>query len=110
MARVKIGLCLRFKNVPLWPSSWSDIYRDHLLYAQAADRLGFDGLWVPEHHCMKTGYNPAPLIALTALAGVTKRIKLGTQPLIMPLHNPVLAAEEVAVLDVISGGRVALGL
>jgi alkanesulfonate monooxygenase SsuD/methylene tetrahydromethanopterin reductase-like flavin-dependent oxidoreductase (luciferase family) len=110
MHPVKIGVCLRFKNVPLRLETWDTVYREHLEYGSAADRLGFDGLWVPEHHCMSTGYNPAPLIALTALAGATKRCFLGTQPLVMPLHNPVLAAEEIAVLDVISGGRVALGL
>jgi alkanesulfonate monooxygenase SsuD/methylene tetrahydromethanopterin reductase-like flavin-dependent oxidoreductase (luciferase family) len=107
---IKIGLGLRFKNIPEWKVSWDVLYREHLQFAAAADRLGFDGIWVPEHHCMETGYNPAPLLALTAIAGVTKRCWLGTQPLVMPLHHPVLAAEEAAVLDVISGGRLILGL
>ncbi|MFO1190500.1 MAG: LLM class flavin-dependent oxidoreductase [Alphaproteobacteria bacterium] len=60
--------------------------------------------------CVETGYNPAPFVALAALAQVTKTCKLGTQPLLLALRNPVLVAEEAAVLDVLSGGRLILGI
>lgn len=107
---VKIGVCIRFKAAPPWPRSWVEIYEENLTYGARAEELGFDGIWVPEHHCVDSGYNPAPLLALTALAKVTKTCRLGTQPLLLPLHHPVLLAEEAAVLDVISGGRLILGL
>jgi alkanesulfonate monooxygenase SsuD/methylene tetrahydromethanopterin reductase-like flavin-dependent oxidoreductase (luciferase family) len=107
---VRIGIVLRFKNPQPWRIGWEQLYREHLEYAAAVDALGFDGIWVAEHHCMDSGYNPTPFVSLAALAGVTKKCWLGTQPLIMPLHNPVLAAEQAAVVDVLSGGRLILGL
>ncbi len=107
---IRIGVVLRFKNPEPWRVGWKQLYDEHLEYAAAVDRLGFDGLWVPEHHCIDTGYNPAPLTTLAAVAGVTRRCWLGTQPLILPLHNPVLAAEQAATVDVLSGGRLILGM
>jgi alkanesulfonate monooxygenase SsuD/methylene tetrahydromethanopterin reductase-like flavin-dependent oxidoreductase (luciferase family) len=107
---VRIGVVLRFKNPRPWRAEWRQLYCDHLEYARAVDSLGFDGIWVAEHHCMDSGYNPTPFISLAAIAGVTAHCWLGTQPLIMPLHNPVLAAEEAAVVDVLSNGRLILGL
>jgi len=110
MQRIRIGVNVRFKRVELWPRTWPEVYREHLAYAAAADRLGFDGIWVPEHHCVPSGYNPAPFVALTAVAMATERCWIGTQPLLLPLYNPVLVAEQAAVLDVISGGRLILGV
>ncbi len=109
-ADLKIGICLRFKNPEPWHRDWRDVYQAHLDYGARAEALGFDGIWVPEHHCVPSGYNPAPLVALTALSQVTSKIQLGTQPLLIPLHNPILAAEEAAVLDVLSGGRLIIGV
>lgn len=110
MHPIRIGVVLRFKNPEPWRVSWKQLYDDHLEYAAAVDKLGFDGIWVPEHHCIDTGYNPAPLVTLAALAGVTRNCWIGTQPLLLPLHNPVLAAEEAATVDVLSGGRLILGM
>lgn len=107
---LKIGIVLRFKNPHPWRIGWEQLYNEHLEYAAAVDRLGFDGIWVSEHHCMDSGYNPTPFVSLAAIAGVTKRCRLGTQPLVVPLYNPVLAAEQAAVVDVLSGGRLILGL
>lgn len=106
----RIGVSVRFKNPPSFHRPWEQVYREHLEYAAAADRLGFDGVWVPEHHCVPSGYNPAPFAALAALSQVTKRCAIGTQPLLLPLYNPVLAAEQAAVVDVMSGGRLTLGV
>jgi len=110
MARAKIGVCVRFKNPPAFLRPWEQVYREHLDYAAAVERLGFDGIWVPEHHCVPSGYNPAPFVALAAIAQVTRTCTIGTQPLLAPLHNPVLAAEQAAVVDVLSGGRFVLGI
>lgn len=110
MHPIRIGVVLRFKNPEPWRIGWKQLYDEHLEYAAAVDRLGFDGIWVPEHHCIDTGYNPAPLTTLAALAAVTKRCWIGTQPLILPLHNPVLAAEQAATVDVLSGGRLILAM
>lgn len=107
---LKIGVNVRFKNPDPWKLGWDRVYREHLEYAAAADRLGFDGVWVPEHHCVPSGYNPAPFVSLAALAQATTRCWIGTQPLLLPLYNPVMAAEQAAVVDVLSGGRLILGV
>lgn len=107
---LKFGICLRFTNPAPWTKPWQQVYREHLVYAREAERLGFDGIWVPEHHSVESGYNPAPFLALGALAGQTQHCWLGTQPLLLPLHHPVHIAEQAAVLDVLSGGRLILGI
>jgi alkanesulfonate monooxygenase SsuD/methylene tetrahydromethanopterin reductase-like flavin-dependent oxidoreductase (luciferase family) len=107
---VRIGIVLRFKNPEPFRVEWAQLYSDHLKYAAAVDRLGFDGIFVAEHHCIDSGYNPTPLVCLAAIAGVTRTCRIGTQPFLLPLHNPVLAAEEAAVVDVLSHGRLVFGL
>ncbi len=107
---LRIGVNVRFKNAEPWFRPWEVVYREHLDYAAAADRLGFDAVWAPEHHCVPSGYNPAPFVALAALAQVTRRCRIGTQPLLLPLHNPVLVAEQAAVVDLLCGGRLILGV
>ena len=74
------------------------------------EEVGFGGAWVPEHHMADDGYMPSPLIALTAMAARTKRIKLGSAIALAPLYNPVRFAEDCAVLDILSGGRLEMGL
>jgi probable F420-dependent oxidoreductase len=97
--------------------------------AQTAEELGYDALWVSDHVVVPARiestypYSPdgrfrlgptapyfEPLTALTYLAGCTRRIRLGTHVLILPYRNPVVMAKEIATLDVLSGGRVDLGI
>ncbi|HZT46848.1 MAG TPA: LLM class flavin-dependent oxidoreductase [Hyphomicrobiaceae bacterium] len=77
----------------------------------AADRLGFDCAWVAEHH-FSTEYGIMPDVWVYAahLAALTKRIRLGMAVVTLPLANPVRVAENAAFVDILSGGRVALGL
>lgn len=104
------GVNLRFRNPPGRAIPWPELYAQHLRMAQVAEDCGFEGVVVPEHHSVDDGYNPAPLVTLAALAVSTRRLRLGTQMLLLPLHNPVLAAEEVAAVDVLSGGRLDIGI
>jgi alkanesulfonate monooxygenase SsuD/methylene tetrahydromethanopterin reductase-like flavin-dependent oxidoreductase (luciferase family) len=104
------GVNLRFRNPPGQPVPWPDLYAQHLRMAQVAEECGFEGVVVPEHHSVDDGYNPAPFVTLAALAVSTRRLRLGTQMLLLPLHNPVLAAEEAAAVDVLSAGRLEIGL
>lgn len=78
--------------------------------AERAERLGYTSLWLPESHFAARGANPAPLLLLAALAGRTRRIRLGTTSYLLTIRNPLLVAEEVAVLDRLSQGRVILGV
>jgi len=75
-----------------------------------ADRLGFDGVWLSEHHLTGDGMLPSPLVMAGVLAARTSRIRVGTNILVLPLHHPVRVAEDAAVIDLVSGGRLALGV
>jgi alkanesulfonate monooxygenase SsuD/methylene tetrahydromethanopterin reductase-like flavin-dependent oxidoreductase (luciferase family) len=76
---------------------------------QLAEELGFTGAFLPHHHLAGVPFlQPMPLLGY--LAGQTRRLQLGTSVLLLPLRNPVAIAEEVATLDVMSGGRITLGV
>ncbi|HEY7293805.1 MAG TPA: LLM class flavin-dependent oxidoreductase [Dehalococcoidia bacterium] len=75
-----------------------------------AERLGFDTYFLAEHHFHEYGVVPSPPVLLAAAAERTSRIRLGTAVAVLPFHEPVRLAEEVAMLDQLSGGRVALGV
>ena len=77
--------------------------------ARLAEALGFEVLWVHEHHSLGTMY-PDPLMALAAMASETKTIALGTNMLLLPIHHPVRVAQEAAMVDVLSHGRLRLGV
>ncbi|NEK58427.1 LLM class flavin-dependent oxidoreductase [Geodermatophilus sabuli] len=85
-------------------------YGDAVLLARAAEDAGFDAFWVSEHHGMPDGYLPSPLVLLGALAAATDRLTLGSGVALAPLHHPLRLAEDAAVLDHLSGGRLVLGL
>jgi len=74
-----------------------------------AEELGFDSVWITEHHFSDYSVSNDPLQLLTYIAGRTKRVKLGTQCIIVPWHNPVRLAEHIINLDILSGGRAVLG-
>jgi probable F420-dependent oxidoreductase len=91
-------------------SSHKELYAHALGLAQMAEDTGFDSLWISEHHFLPDGYCPSPLLVASAMASATKRIRVGTSALILPLHNPIRVAEDAAVADNISGGRLDLGV
>jgi len=78
--------------------------------AERAEALGFASFWLPEHHFSGASAIPSPLLSLAAVAARTRRLRLGTTSYLLPVRHPVHVAEEVAVLDRLSGGRVILGV
>jgi len=85
-------------------------YRDLIAQAVAAERLGFDTVWLAEvHFAPHFSIMPAPMMIHAAIAARTERIRLGLAVNLMPLHHPMRLAEETAMLDVLSGGRVEFG-
>jgi alkanesulfonate monooxygenase SsuD/methylene tetrahydromethanopterin reductase-like flavin-dependent oxidoreductase (luciferase family) len=89
---------------------WTELYADTLAIAEEAERLGFDGVWVSEHHFTDDGYMSAVLPVLAAIAARTERVALGTNVALAPLYHPLRLAEDAAVVDLISRGRLLLGL
>ena len=78
--------------------------------AQAADELGFDSIWCAEHHFSTYGYLSRPLMYAVHLANNTKRIRVGSAVVVLPLHHPLIVAEEIATADILSNGRLDVGL
>lgn len=87
-----------------------ELYRDVEAQAVAADRLGFDAIWLAEHHFEVYGRLPAPLVMLSRLSGLTGQLGLGTAVVEAPYYHPLRLAEDAALLDALSGGRVRLGV
>jgi alkanesulfonate monooxygenase SsuD/methylene tetrahydromethanopterin reductase-like flavin-dependent oxidoreductase (luciferase family) len=110
MRKVKVGYQLDFRNPPASGRSFEALYAAMLSQAQACEAMGFDSVWLTEHHFTDDGYLPAILPAASAIAARTKRVAIGTYVLLAPFQHPVKLAEDVAFIDVISGGRFRLGL
>jgi alkanesulfonate monooxygenase SsuD/methylene tetrahydromethanopterin reductase-like flavin-dependent oxidoreductase (luciferase family) len=85
-------------------------YAKYIDYVLLAEQLGFHSVFVVEHHFTGVGQLSASLNFLSYLAGRTQRIRLGTAVVVLPWHNPVLLAEQVATLDLLSNGRFDFGI
>lgn len=90
--------------------SASDHYRDIEEQVVLGDQLGYDGVWLTEHHLDMRGEIPDPLLLLARLSGLTSRIRLGTSVVCAPFHHPIRLAESALLLDAVSGGRLDLGV
>lgn len=86
------------------------MYRDYTSDALLAEELGFDFSWYGEHHNRPCDWTPSPLTVCAHVAARTKRLRVGTQVLCLPFHNPLRVAEDVAVIDIMSNGRFDLGV
>src|SRR2546421_6357784 len=104
---MKVGIALNMLQKE--GRSDADVFAEHLALGDLAEPLGFDSLFALEHHFTGYAMSPSPLQLLTYYAGRTKRITLGTAVIVLPWHDPVRVAEEIALLDVISGGRCLFG-
>ena len=91
-------------------ASDSQIYTDYVDYICEAEALGFHSVFLVEHHFTGFGQISATLSFLTYLAAKTSKMRLGTAVLVLPWHNPALLAEQAATLDLLSNGRLDLGI
>ncbi|MGE0823964.1 MAG: LLM class flavin-dependent oxidoreductase [Candidatus Binatia bacterium] len=85
-------------------------YRDSLDLITSAEKLGFDSVWVGEEHFYSFGICPSPQLFLTAVARETCRLRLGTAISLLPFDNPLRKAEDFAMLDILSNGRLNFGV
>ena len=85
-------------------------FREYVEYNVAAEALGFEASFLVEHHFTGIGQVSAPLALLAWVAARTTRLRIGTAVIVLPWHNPVVLAEEAATLDLMSGGRLDLGV
>jgi alkanesulfonate monooxygenase SsuD/methylene tetrahydromethanopterin reductase-like flavin-dependent oxidoreductase (luciferase family) len=107
---LKIGLNFDLRNPPGWRVDDTRLYAFALELCEEAERLGADAVWCTEHHLSEDGYLPQPLTFLSAVAARTRKVRLGTAILLAPLRHPATLAEEAALVDIISGGRLELGI
>jgi len=99
----------RVMKIGLSPLQGQASFEETLRECERAELAGFDSIWLGEHHNNPVLY-PAPLIGLAAVASRTRSIRLGTGVLLLPLYHPMMVAEEGAMVDMISGGRLILGV
>jgi alkanesulfonate monooxygenase SsuD/methylene tetrahydromethanopterin reductase-like flavin-dependent oxidoreductase (luciferase family) len=105
---MKLGLFFEWPN----PSTgdWKRLFEEGIEQIQLAEELGFDFVFVAEHHFSNYGMSPAPLLQALAIAERTKTIRVGTAVLVLPIWQPQRLAEEIAVVDNLTGGRFFCGI
>src|SRR5918993_965878 len=103
-----VGTFLLMQSPAARPSE--EVYARGLEQAQAAESLGYRNVWLGEHHFSTYGYLSRPVQLATYIAAKTTTLRVGTAVIVVPLHHPLLVAEEVATLDILSGGRLDIGL
>src|ERR671932_2309399 len=96
-------------QIGLSPLQGGPSFEPTIQECERAEADGFDSVWLGEHHNSPVLY-PTPLVGLAAIAARTHRVRLGTGVLLLPLYHPVAVAEEGAMLDLISAGRLILGV
>jgi len=103
--RLDVSLTLDFRNDPARKRPWKEFWEDGLWLLCEAEAMGFHSVLVQEHFFQPDGYGPSIPVFLTQLAERTTRIRLGSYLHVLPLHHPAQLAQETAVLDHVSGGR-----
>ncbi len=108
--RVNFGLWYDFRNPPQWQVPFEIFYAARLQQISEAEQLGFDSCWLTEHHFCEDGYTPSPLVLAAAIGARTNTMRIGTNLMLLPLHDPVRVAEDAATLSLVTGGRFDLGV
>lgn len=108
---MRFGLAYDLRNPRKWAVPFNRLYQDFLAQCEVVEALGYDSVWISEHHySTDDGWIPAGLTLTAAVAARTRRVKIGSWIIALPLHDPVRVAEQVTVLDYISDGRIRLGV
>jgi len=107
---INVGLYFDLRNPRPWRQDPARLHAFTLEACEEAERLGAHSVWFTEHHRFDDGYLTQPLTFAAAAAARTSRVRLGTAVIVAPLHNPVEIAEQAALVDLISDGRLDVGI
>ena len=107
---LRFGVAYDFRNPPDSGIPTPKLYAQTLEQVGLADRLGFDLVWLTEHHFVDDGYLPSFTAVAGAFAARTSRIRISSDVALAPFHHPLRLAEDLCVLDNLSGGRMELGI
>lgn len=102
------GLFFLMQRDPDW--SEEDVYDAEVAQMVAAEAFGFESVWIAEHHFSDYGLCPVPPVLAASVAARTRMLRVGMGVSLLPLHDPILLAEQLAVLDQVSGGRLDVGI
>ena len=108
--QINFGLWYDFRNPARWRVPFEQLYAQTLEQISWAEGIGFESVWLTEHHFCDDGYAPSPLVIAAAIGARTQRMRIGTNLLQIPLHNPLRLAEDAATLSLLTGGRFDLGV
>jgi alkanesulfonate monooxygenase SsuD/methylene tetrahydromethanopterin reductase-like flavin-dependent oxidoreductase (luciferase family) len=107
---LRFGVCYDFRNPPDSGVTDQHLYAEIMEQVQWLDKIGADLVWFTEHHFVDDGYLPSWIPVASAMAAVTSHVRFGTDICLMPFNHPIRLAEDLAVLDNLSGGRVEVGI
>jgi alkanesulfonate monooxygenase SsuD/methylene tetrahydromethanopterin reductase-like flavin-dependent oxidoreductase (luciferase family) len=107
---LKFGLLYSFQSPPEIGTPHSQLYQEAFKEAELAEKLGYDSIFLIEHHFLQDGFNPSLMVTAAAFASRTQSIAIGTSCYLLTLHHPIETAENAAVVDNISNGRLILGV
>ena len=110
MATMRFGLLYDFRNPSAWREPDARLYAQTLEQMVYAEQLGYDSVWISEHHFLEDGYLPSLFVMAGAISQRTQQVRIGLSVLLLPMHDPLRVAEDGAVADVLSNGRLDLGI
>jgi alkanesulfonate monooxygenase SsuD/methylene tetrahydromethanopterin reductase-like flavin-dependent oxidoreductase (luciferase family) len=108
--KLRFGLFVDFRNPPPWRQPFEKLFPAIVEYIAWAENLGFEYVWLAEHHFGDDGYAPSPMILAATIAQRTREIRISQAVALLPLYHPVRLAEDGALIDIFSGGRFDLGV
>src|SRR5262245_18888155 len=109
--RIRFGFTVDFRNPKQWFRPWSEFYADYIDFIAWTETLGFEQVWLPEHHAFdEDGYPPSPFVLAAAIASRTNKMRIGTGVALAPFYHPVRLAEDPAAIDILSNGRLEIAL
>jgi alkanesulfonate monooxygenase SsuD/methylene tetrahydromethanopterin reductase-like flavin-dependent oxidoreductase (luciferase family) len=105
-----VKLAIWSTTTPRQNSTHQELFRRQLEEVELAERIGIDQIWFYEHHLQPTAPVPSPNLLIAAAAQRTRHIRFASMVNILPFRNPLLVAEEAALLDNLTGGRLDMGI